>query len=136
MGALLWHWLKSSIALMTKIDFVPEAAADYLALDHSIRLDVRKAIAKLERDPRAYGEPLGNKAGIDLYGYFSIRAGDRIRVIYSVDSQNHVIIRVIGKRERFLVHKTAEGRIHSIAEATAEELRHLRDVLAAAGESL
>lgn len=121
---------------MIKIDFTPEAAEDYIAMDHSVRLDVRKAIAKLERDPRAYGEPLGNKAGIDLYGYFSIRAGDRIRVIYSVDPDNHVIVRVTGKRERFLVHKTAEGRIHSIAEATAEELRHLKDVLVAAGESI
>ncbi len=120
---------------MITIDFVPEAAEDYLHLDHSIRIEVRKAIAKLERDPRSYGDPLGNKAGIDLYGYFSIRAGHRIRLVYSVDSTDHVIIRVIGKRERFLVHKTAEDRIDSFTEATAEELQHLNDVLSASGDA-
>lgn len=119
---------------MAEINFTAKAADDYIALDHSIRLEVRAAIAKLQRDPRRYGEPLGIRNGIDLYGRYSIRAGRRIRVIYTVDEQDAVIIRIIGKRDRFLVHKEAQKRIQSYREATKEELIQLQDLLAAAGD--
>ena len=107
---------------MSAIRLVPAAAADYLALDGSVLLEVKKAIEKLKVDACGYGEPLGNKAGIDLFGFYSIRAGKRIRLIYSVDDKDTVIIRVIGRREGFAVHKTAEQRIASLANMTAEEL--------------
>ncbi len=114
---------------MVVIELVPQAADDYLALDNSVRLEVRKAFRKLQMDPRHYGEPLGNKAGIELYGWFSIRAGRRIRVIYSIAAtgagDEQVIIRSIGRRERFLAHQDAKARLREYAEATREELIQL-----------
>lgn len=113
---------------MTEILFVPEAANDYLALDGSTRLEVKKALAKLQNDPVHYGDPLGKKAGINLYGFMSIRAGRHIRIIYSIES-DAALVRVIGKRERFEVHKTAEDRIRELQQMTSEELITLQDLM-------
>lgn len=93
---------------MTTIDFVPDAAEEYIKLDHAIRLEVQKALQKIERDPRGYGDSLGNKAGIDLFGWSSIRAGHRIRLIYEVESEDgsaHVVIWAVGRREGFIAHQ-------------------------------
>ena len=48
-----------------KVDLIPEAKADFAKLDGHVRKQVLKQLVKLEKDPR-YGEPLGDKAGIDL----------------------------------------------------------------------
>ncbi|NMP22183.1 type II toxin-antitoxin system RelE family toxin [Sulfobacillus harzensis] len=122
---------------MTTIDFVPEAAEEYIKLDRTIRLEVQKALQKLERDPRGYGDPLGNKAGINLFGWFSIRAGHRIRLIYEVESDesvDHVIIWAVGRREGFTVHQTAQARIRAFTDATAQEMKQLQAVLRTAGD--
>lgn len=114
---------------MAEISLALSAASDYLALDNSVRLEVRKAFEKLKRDPRGYGDPLGNKAGIDLFGFYSIRAGKRVRVIYTVEEGPHVIVRVIGLRERFSAHKAARERIASLGEMVREELIALNKLL-------
>ncbi len=116
------------------IRLVPEAAEDYLGLNGSVRLEVRAALAKLQVDPRGYGEPLGNRAGINLFGFYSIRAGRRIRIIYSVDDKGDVLVRVIGRRERFEAHRAAQGRIHAYFDAAREELVGLQELLSAAGD--
>lgn len=107
----------------------PKAAADYLDLDSSVRLEVTKALVKLERDPIGYGEPLGKKAGINLFHNYSIRAGKRVRVIYRIerleDGKEIVLVLTIGKRERFAAHRTAEERIRALAELTKEEFDQL-----------
>lgn len=113
---------------MAVISFVPSAADDYIGLDRSVQLDVDKALAKLQTDPIKYGDPLGKKAGLDLYGFFSIRAGKRIRVIYWVDGDT-VVVEVIGKRERFAAHRTAQARLRALQELTSEELVALEDLL-------
>ena len=120
---------------MAEISLVRRAADDYLGLDPSVQLQVRAAFEKLKADPRAYGEPLGNKAGIDLFGYFSIRAGRRIRLIYSVGDNDTVLIRVIGKRDRFEAHHSAEQRIAEFTEATREEITLLTDLLGGQADS-
>ncbi len=114
---------------MVEISLVRQAAEDFLSLDHSVQLEVRKAFEKLKVDPRSYGEPLGNKAGIDLFGFLSIRAGKRIRLIYSIEGDDHVIIRVIGRREAFAAHRTAQGRIAFLASLTRNELITLQNLL-------
>lgn len=119
---------------MRTINFTPKAATDYIGLDPAVRLEVRKAIAKLESDPVSYGDPLGNKAGINLYGFYSIRAGRRIRVIYFVDDAKDVVVLVIGKRDRFIVHQTARERARSFHEAAGEELKSLQEVFKASGD--
>lgn len=54
---------------MSTINFTPNTATDYIGLAPAIRLEMRKAIVKLESDPVSYGDPLGNKPGINLYGF-------------------------------------------------------------------
>lgn len=97
---------------MAEISLVPSAAKDCLSLDNSVRIDVRKAFEKLKVDPRAYGEPLGNKAGIDLFGFFSIRAGKRIRLICSIEDDGMVVVRVIGSERRSRLTGVRSRELH------------------------
>ncbi len=55
-----------------KIELVPEAQAEFNRLDGSVKKRVLKQLVKLEQNPR-YGCPMGNKAGINLEGYFKHR---------------------------------------------------------------
>lgn len=116
---------------MADVYFTPTSARDYLELDHSVQLQVRSALARVQADPYQYGDPLGKKVGIDLFGLYSIRAGQRIRVIYAVRDDGVVIV-TVGKREKFLVHQTAQARIEALRKLTAQELKTLGEVI---GES-
>lgn len=123
---------------MIAIEFTDRAAEDYLDLDRSVRLEVQKVFEKCQVDPRGYGDVLGKKAGIDLFGFYSQYAGRRVRVIYQVvidDGLERVIVWAVGKRDRFLAHRSAQERIDAIAEAAKEQLRELQDVLEAAGDT-
>ena len=65
-----------------KVELIAEAHADFNRLDGSVKKQVLKQFVKLERNPK-YGVPLGNKAGINLEGYFKMYADKkRIRIIY------------------------------------------------------
>ncbi len=65
-----------------KVELIPEAHADFKRLDGSVKKRVLKQLIKLEKNPD-YGDPLGNKVGINLEGYFKLYADDkRIRIIY------------------------------------------------------
>ena len=73
---------------------------------------VLKQLVKLEQNPK-YGAPLGNKAGINLKGYFKLYADKkRIRIIY--EEIDHVIkVIAIDKREDMEVYRIALKRILS-----------------------
>ena len=96
-----------------KVELIPEALADFNRLDGSVKKRILKQLVKLERNPK-YGDPLGNKAGIDLEGYFKLYADKKqIRVIYEVI--DHVIkIIAIDKREDMEVYRIALKRILSM----------------------
>ena len=67
-----------------KVELLPEAQQDFNNLDGSVRKSVLKQLVKLEKDP-SYGDTLGNKAGINLDGYFKLYADKKqIRIIYEV----------------------------------------------------
>ncbi len=51
-----------------KVELIPEAQADFSKLDGSVKKRVLKQLVKLEQNPK-YGDPLGNKAGMNLEGY-------------------------------------------------------------------
>jgi len=64
-----------------KIELIPEAVTDFNKLDGSVRKKVLKQLVKLERDPTV-GDLVGNKAGINLGGFFKLYADKkRIRII-------------------------------------------------------
>ncbi|MBM3707051.1 MAG: hypothetical protein FJW69_01720 [Actinobacteria bacterium] len=91
-----------------KVLLIPEAKEDFKKLDGSIKKQVLKKLIKLEKDPYA-GEPLGNKAGIDLTGYYKLYLYKRkIRIVYEI-KEDILIVRVIsiGKRENFTVYLQA-----------------------------
>jgi mRNA interferase RelE/StbE len=96
-----------------KVELIPEALADLNRLDGSVKKRVLKQFVKLERNPK-YGDSLGNKAGINLEGYFKLYADKkRIRIIY--EEIDHIIkIIAIDKREDMEVYRIALKRILSM----------------------
>ena len=68
--------------LTWKVELIPEAQADFNRLDGNVKKRILKQLIKLEQNPK-YGDSLGNKAGINLEGYFKLYADKkRIRIIY------------------------------------------------------
>jgi len=96
-----------------KVELIPEAQADFNRLDGSVKKLILKQLVKLEQNPK-YGDPLGNKAGINLEGYFKLYADKkRIRIIY--EEIDHIIkIIAIDKREDMEVYRIALKRIVSM----------------------
>ena len=102
-----------------KIQLIPEAAQEYNKLDGSVKVEVDKKFAKLNENP-LLGLPLGNKAGMDLTGFYKIYACSKsIRIIYRLLSPEKVeIIEVwgIGRREKMEVYKNVDERKNSTTE--------------------
>ena len=96
-----------------KVELIAEAHADFDRLDGSVKKQVLKQLVKLEQNP-AYGDPLGNKAGINLEGYFKLYTDrKRIRIVYEVI--DHVIrVIAIDKREDLEAYRIALKRILSM----------------------
>ncbi len=82
-------------------------------MDGSVKKRVLKQLVKLEQNSK-YGDPQGNKAGINLEGYFKLYADKRrIRIIY--EKIDHIIkIIAIDKREGMEVCRIALKRILSM----------------------
>ena len=96
-----------------KVELIAEAHADFNRLDGSVKKQVLKQFVKLERNPK-YGAPLGNKAGINLEGYFKLYADKkRIRIIYK-DIDHIIKVVAIDKREDMEVYRIALKRILSM----------------------
>lgn len=96
-----------------KIQLIPEAAEEYNNLDGSIRIEVDKKFTKLDKNP-FLGFPLGNKANMDLTGFYKLYAcGKAVRIVYRLLTPEKVeIIEVwgIGKRENMEVYKDVDDR--------------------------
>lgn len=97
-----------------KVELVPEAVEDFSSLDGSLRKRVLKQLVKLEKNPE-YGEPLGNKAGFNLEGYFKLYADKkRIRIVYAKPIGDVIKVIAIDKRENLEVYRIALKRIQSM----------------------
>lgn len=95
-----------------KVKLLSEAEKDFAQLDGSIRKVVLKQLVKLETNP-FYGDVLGNKAGIDLTGYFKLYADNkRLRIVYRIVASVIEVI-AIDKREDMEVYRIALKRIQS-----------------------
>ncbi len=85
---------------------------DFNKLDGSIKKYVLKKLILLETNP-FLGKPLGNKAGLDLTGYYKLYVfKKKIRIIYEL-KDNELIVNIIsiGKREDFTAYLQAYLRI-------------------------
>jgi mRNA interferase RelE/StbE len=97
-----------------KVEFFPEAAEEFEALDGSLKKIAAKQIDKLAEKPEL-GEPLGKRMGIDLTGYRKIYFGKKAyRIVYQLQKERLVILVVgIGKREKAEVYKQIAERLKS-----------------------
>ncbi len=87
---------------------IQEAKKDFEKLDGSIKKQVLKKLILLETNP-FLGKPLGNRAGMDLTGYYKLYAyKKRIRIVYEIKNDALIIMVIsIGKREDFAVYLQA-----------------------------
>lgn len=85
-----------------------ESKKDFDNLDGSVKKVVLKKLVQLESNP-FIGKPLGNKAGIDLAGYFKLYVSRKgIRIIYKIVEQKLIISVIsIGQRENLSVYYLA-----------------------------
>ena len=118
-----------------KVELIPEASLDFNSLDGSVRKAVLKQLVKLEHDPR-YGDLLGNKAGINLEGYYKLYADKKkVRIVYTVEGQTVRVI-AIDRREDMAVYQIALGRIKcqcSSHEPNDETIKALKESRQGAG---
>ena len=101
-----------------EIVYSEEATKDRAALDHSVRNLVNKAIRKVSQNPVSkrdggYGDPLGNKHGLDLTGLFKIKLKScGVRVIYRLITDGEVMqIVVIAARADLEAYEIAANRV-------------------------
>lgn len=95
-----------------KVLLIEEAREDFLRLDRGVQVQVAKLLKQLEVNPYK-GEHLGNKAGIDLTGYYKLYANrKKVRIVYTV-LENEVIVRVIaiGPRKEMIVYYESFRRL-------------------------
>ena len=88
------------------------AAEDFRRLDGSLKEPVAKQLKKLETSPRL-GEHLGNRAGLDLTGYYKLYAAKKsIRIVYRIIDQEILVEAVaIGRREDLAIYQEAFKRV-------------------------
>jgi mRNA interferase RelE/StbE len=98
-----------------RVEFLPEAAQEFAALDGSLKKLATKQIDKLVERPEL-GEPLGKRMGIDLTGYHKIYFGKKgYRIIYEIQQQRLVILIIgIGKRERAEIYREVARRLRRL----------------------
>jgi mRNA interferase RelE/StbE len=94
-----------------EIVFIPEAKKEFEKLDRSIKQLVADKINKLKNNPHI-GEPLGNKIGRNLTGYYKIYVfNKKIRIVYEIIDKILIVkIITISKREKFEAYFLADKR--------------------------
>jgi mRNA interferase RelE/StbE len=95
------------------VRLISEARDDFRHLDRGRQIKVAKLLKQLEDNPYK-GEHLGNKAGIDLTGYYKLYADNKkIRIVYTV-LEKEIVVRVIaiGPRREMIVYHEALRRLH------------------------
>ena len=103
-----------------EVKYLPEVLDDFRALDGSQRIQVRKAIKKVQTNPLpdtegGYGKRLANKGNAKLSGFLKIKLhGAGLRVVYQlVRKEDHMVIVVIGARADDEVYDIAHQRIRT-----------------------
>lgn len=100
------------------VQYLPEAVEDFRGLDRSQQILIRKAVAKLARNPLSeteggYGKWLGNRDKTKLAGFLKVKLrGAGLRIVYKlIRQEGQVLLVVIGVREDSEVYEEAQKRI-------------------------
>ncbi len=98
--------------MIYKVEFLPEAAREFEALDGSLKRIAAKQIEKISERPEL-GEPLGNRLGIDLSGYRKLYFGRKgYRIVYEIKRGRLVILIIgIGRRDKAEIYKEVARRL-------------------------
>ena len=98
--------------MLYRVTLTADAADDFRRLDGSLKQLVAKQLKKLETSP-LLGEHLGNKAGLDLTGYYKLYAAKKsVRIVYRIIAEEVIVeVVAIGKREDLAVYQSALKRI-------------------------
>jgi len=98
--------------MVYRVEFLPEAAREFEALDGSLKKIAAKQIDKLTERPEL-GKPLGKRMGIDLTGYRTIYFAKKgYRIVYEIQRQEVVILIIgIGRRERTEIYRDVAKRL-------------------------
>jgi mRNA interferase RelE/StbE len=88
-----------------KVEFIASAKEEFSKLDGSIKQQVAKQLKALEINPYK-GEALGNKAGIDLTGFYKLYVHKKqVRIVYQIINDKLMVLVVgIGKRDNLEVY--------------------------------
>ena len=100
-----------------KVELHTKAVKDFDALDGSIRKAVVKKIDALSKNP-LLGNPLGNKLGMDLTGFFKLYAAKKkYRIVYRILKGQMEVIEIIGigKREKDEIYKLIFRRLQDLS---------------------
>jgi mRNA interferase RelE/StbE len=97
------------------VEFLPQAAREFEALDSSLKKVAARQIDKLAESPDL-GKPLGKRMGIDLTGYRTTYFGKRAyRIVYEIQRNRLVILIIgIGERERAEIYREVAGRLRRL----------------------
>lgn len=106
-----------------KVIFTNDADDDLIGLDKSVRIKVIKKAIALQENP-FLGDPLGNKFGLDLTGYYKIYVAKKTyRIVYHLIGEQVEVIEIvgIGKRDKEEVYRLVVKRLKGIAQKKGGE---------------
>jgi mRNA interferase RelE/StbE len=98
--------------------FTEDAENDLKNLDKSIRTQVIKKAIALQDNP-FLGNPLGNKFGLDLTGYYKLYAAKKAyRIVYRLIGEKIEVVEIIGigKREKEEIYRLVVKRLKGVAK--------------------
>ena len=101
-----------------KVIFTEDAEKDLGNLDKSIRTQVIKKAIALQDNP-FLGDPLGNKLGLDLTGYYKLYVAKKAyRIVYRLIGEKIEVVEIvgIGKREKEEIYRLVIKRFKGVAK--------------------
>ncbi len=99
------------MTMLFEIKYHKNIVDDLKSLDKSVRDKVFKKLEQLKKNTNL-GQPLGNKAGMDLTGFYKLYVDNRrVRIVYKLEgTELCLLIIAIGQREDLEIYRTAWQR--------------------------
>ena len=106
-----------------KVIFTEDADDDLKSLDKSIRTQVIKKAIALQENP-FLGDPLGNKFGLDLTGYYKLYVAKKsYRIVYRLLGEQIEVVEIlgIGRRDKEKIYRLVVKRLKLIDQKKRSE---------------
>jgi mRNA interferase RelE/StbE len=99
-----------------KVEFIPEAAEDFHALDGAVKKEVGRKIDALSENP-FLGKHLGNRFGADLAGFYKLYVAKKAyRIVYRIVGEQIEVIEIvgIGRRDKEEIYRLVAKRLRDV----------------------